>query len=73
MLRIHLGAIGAEPSLLLDLLRRAKSPAEFETALASDTELLLSDPRPAVRVRATRWLAARGMGPTGFDPLGPRT
>jgi hypothetical protein len=73
VLRIHLGAIGAEPSLLLDLLRRAKSPAEFETALASETELLLSDPRPAVRVRATRWLAARGMGPTGFDPLGPRT
>ncbi|QDU83342.1 hypothetical protein Pla163_04410 [Planctomycetes bacterium Pla163] len=72
VLRIHLGAIGAEPSLLLDLLRRSKSPAEFESALANETDLLLSDPRPAVRVRATRWLAARGMGPTGFDPLGPR-
>lgn len=73
VLRIHLGAIGTEPSLVVDLLRRAQSPAEFAAALVNETELLLSDPRPAVRVRAARWLAARGAGPTGFDPLGART
>lgn len=72
VMRVHLGALGTEPSLLADVIRRASAAQAFAEALVTETELLLFDPRPAVRVRAYRWLAARGLGPAEFDPLADR-
>jgi|GEM_PF-4188149 len=78
VLRVHLGPLGTEPALLGDTVRRSKGPRTFAEKLVAETELLLTDPRPAVRVRASRWLTERGLGPatTGpeaFDPLADRT
>ncbi len=71
-LYVHLGAVGAEPALLGDLVARASGAAEFERLVALEHESLLEDPRTGVRVRALRWLAERGAAPADFDPLGDR-
>lgn len=72
LLHLHLGAVGAEPQLLGDLVQRASGAAEFEGLVAQEHETLLDDPRSGVRVRALRWLAERGAAPADFDPLADR-
>jgi len=72
VLMVHLGAIGAEPALLGDLVARTATPQDFTQAVRDEHVALLEDPRSGVRVRALRWLTERGGGPPDFDPLADR-
>jgi hypothetical protein len=64
------GELGRSPAALAEVATRARSLAEFAAALAAENRVLLEDSHPAARVRAHDWLAARGLAPQGYDPLG---
>lgn len=64
------GELGRSPAALAEVASRARSLAEFAASLATENRVLLEDSHPAARVRAYDWLAARGLAPKGYDPLG---
>lgn len=64
------GELGRSPAALAEVASRATSLAEFSASLATENRVLLEDSHPAARVRAYDWLAARGLAPKGYDPLG---
>ena len=68
----HGGEAGRYPSLINDLLAAGGDLAGFRELLAAENGFFLEDSNPASRVRAFDWLAARGLAPEGFDPLGDR-
>ena len=65
----HLGVTVGGAGSLLRAVRRCATRSEFATWLRAEHELSLEDARPATRVRAYDWLAARQFEPAGYDPL----
>lgn len=58
------------PGAIEDLVRGVDSVAGLAQRLAAENRILLEDASPSSRMRAYDWLAARGLAPEGFDPLG---
>ena len=56
---------------MAEVLKGAGSAADLRTRLLAENFIQLEDSSPAARVRACDWLAARGIAPAGYDPLGP--
>ena len=66
----HAGEPARYPRLVDTLLGVSVDAADLEARLVAENRAFLEDSRPAARVRAYDWLAARGLAPEGFDPLG---
>lgn len=65
------GAAGRSADAFFALADRASSLEELDRLLVAENEALLEDASPAMRVRASEWLARRGRAPRGYDPLAP--
>jgi hypothetical protein len=66
----RVGELGRSPAALADVTERSSDLEDFRVRVADDNRVLLEDSNPGARVRAYDWLAARGLAPPGFDPLG---
>lgn len=66
------GELGRSPAALADLAERSADLDEFRARIVDENRVLLEDSKPGARVRAYDWLAARGLAPRGYDPLGTR-
>jgi hypothetical protein len=71
VLTVYAGEPARHPGSLDDIAHQAKGRQDLENRLTAENLVFLTDASPASRVRAFDWLKARGLAPTGFDPLGP--
>jgi len=65
----HAGEPARYPRLVDTLLGVSVDTADLEARLVAENRAFLEDSRPAARVRAFDWLAARERTPDGYDPL----
>jgi hypothetical protein len=65
----HAGEVGRFPGLIEDAVAVSSDRASLLERLEAENLVFLEDSNPAARVRAHRWLAARGLAPDDFDPL----
>ena len=70
VLTIHAGEVGRNPASLSDLIAGVGSREDLATRLTVENMIYLEDSSPASRVRAFDFLAARGLAPPDYDPLG---
>ncbi|MBK7878342.1 MAG: hypothetical protein IPJ77_22025 [Planctomycetes bacterium] len=66
------GEVARSSGAIEDLLATSRSARELEARFVEENLAYLEDVHPAARVRAFDWLAARGVAPEGYDPLGSR-
>jgi hypothetical protein len=64
------GECGRWADTIEDGVRISKNADELRLHFARENRIFLEDSAPSSRVRAFDWLAARGLAPKGFDPLG---
>jgi hypothetical protein len=65
------GAAGRSLGTFFGVDEASQSLDDLERRLRAENRDLLEDGSPAIRARASGWLAARGLLPEGYDPLGP--
>lgn len=70
VLTLYMGEPGRHAAAIDEVMRGISSRRELQQRLVSENYIYLQDSSPAYRVRALEWLAARGLAPAGFDPLG---
>lgn len=70
LLAVHAGEVGRHGPILREALDASGSLEEFDARLVEENLRYLEDISPASRSRAFDWLAARGLAPQGYDPLG---
>jgi len=63
------GQLSRAPEQFLECLQGSRSSEELRARLVSDNRAYLEHASPAARLRAFEWLAGRGLGPPGYDPL----
>jgi hypothetical protein len=66
------GVVARSPSLLTEYVEESDGLAAWRERIEQENRLALEDNLPAARVRAFDWLAARGLQPPNYDPLGSR-
>ena len=66
------GVVGRSPSLLTEYVEESDGLAAWRERIEQENRFALEDNLPAARVRAFDWLAARGLQPPNYDPLGSR-
>src|SRR5690606_39767088 len=71
LLVLHAGEAGRRAASLEEALSAARSLEDLRSHLAAENAIYLEDNDPAARVRAFEWLSARGLAPSGYDPLAP--
>jgi len=64
------GECGRWADTIEDGVRISKNADELRLHFVRENRIFLEDSAPSSRVRAFDWLAARGLAPRGFDPLG---
>lgn len=69
VLETYAGEAGRQLDLLQSLADGATSCDDLYNRLIAEHIIYLEDNSPASRVRAYDWLSARGIAPTGYDPL----
>jgi hypothetical protein len=69
ILALRAGEAGRHPETLEEVLTHAADQQDLQNRLAAENYTFLEDSSPASRVRAFDWLNARGLSPSGFDPL----
>ena len=67
----HVGEPGRFSASLIDIVAACGSTAALHERLVQENQQYLEDSTAAARVRAFDWLDARGLAPSGFDPLAP--
>jgi hypothetical protein len=67
----HAGESARYPDELERLVASSRDLTSLHDQFVDDNRHALEDIRPASRVRAFDWLAAQGLAPKGYDPLGP--
>jgi hypothetical protein len=67
----HTGEAGRHASSFEEIGRNLTSRRDFDSRLVAENLIYLEDSSPSSRVRAFDWLAARNLGPAGYEPLGP--
>jgi hypothetical protein len=71
VLLLHAGEAGRSPSSLEQVMGKAASRKDLDNRLMAENMIFLEDSSAAARLRAFDYLAARGLAPAGYDPLGP--
>ena len=66
------GVVGRSPSLLTEYVEESDGLVAWRERIEQENRFALEDNLPAARVRAFDWLAARGLQPPNYDPLGSR-
>jgi len=66
------GVVGRAPDLLAEYVEESDGVAAWREHIEQENRLALEDNLPSARVRAFDWLAARGLQPPNYDPLGSR-
>jgi len=66
------GALGTDAAALGDTLDLARDLESWEGLLRRENRYLLRNSLAGVRARAYRWLRARGLAPSGYDPFASR-
>jgi len=70
VLTMYAGEAGRDPATLEQVMRDVQGWQDLKNRLAEENLDFLEDSSPSARVRAYDWLAARGLAPKGYDPMG---